>query len=449
MTADLEECKIYFKPIQNGTGDASPSNVRAISGWDGIEVGNDSRYGGKITWNQCLDPSTIKILGNTSGVFNVTKINTGFRVIANSNISDSSGSRVVYFTIKWNRIQNHHYLFLCKVNGSLQYSYIYIYCADGSTSRVTSPNSNSDQYFFLESYTGNTSDGNPTLRFYIYKTVLSKDLSFEVTDLMAIDLEKMFGDSVIEELYQNTSTDDERIAWFKNIITNYDFHQYNTGEITSAGAINGEPYATYSPISWANDYGTIYGGYVDLKNGEIVAEYGSFDIYANRNLLQQGNGNPYIRRGQFKNFGYEYPININKAVSSHFKATSATTEDYPSFSISPNGDFAMRGIVNVTDTVEHFKTYLEEQINNNTPVQFILPLATPIHYPITPVSISTLQGVNNIWSTANDNIQLTYWKHSDDAYQYLNGDILSTTNNYLISTTDGFVLGKEVDYIEY
>ena len=38
VSAPLKECKIHFSPVQEGSGDPSPSNVRPISGWTGCEV---------------------------------------------------------------------------------------------------------------------------------------------------------------------------------------------------------------------------------------------------------------------------------------------------------------------------------------------------------------------------------------------------------------------------
>jgi len=38
VVAPLKECKVYFSPVQEGEGDPSPENVRAISGWTGVEI---------------------------------------------------------------------------------------------------------------------------------------------------------------------------------------------------------------------------------------------------------------------------------------------------------------------------------------------------------------------------------------------------------------------------
>lgn len=38
MIAPLKRCKVNFLPKQSGSGDPSPTNIRPISGWDGVEV---------------------------------------------------------------------------------------------------------------------------------------------------------------------------------------------------------------------------------------------------------------------------------------------------------------------------------------------------------------------------------------------------------------------------
>lgn len=37
-TKILEECKVSFLPVQDGTGDASPSNIRTLKGWTGVRL---------------------------------------------------------------------------------------------------------------------------------------------------------------------------------------------------------------------------------------------------------------------------------------------------------------------------------------------------------------------------------------------------------------------------
>lgn len=42
---------------------------------------------------------------------------------------------------------------------------------------------------------------------------------------------------------------------------------------------------------------------------------------------------------------------------------------------------------------------------------FIYPLGTPNHIPLTIPTLKTLKGVNNWWSDANGNISVKFWTH--------------------------------------
>lgn len=55
--------------------------------------------------------------------------------------------------------------------------------------------------------------------------------------------------------------------------------------------------------------------------------------------------------------------------------------------------------------------YLANQYNNGTPVEICYELNTPIEYQLTPQQIKTLKGDNNIWSNANGVVDIKYWTH--------------------------------------
>lgn len=84
MAAKLEECMVNFLPKQAGSGEPSPSNVRAISGWDRIVLSHsgadttnpdqtavafpDTVYGGYIdlmTGELIVDKKLITLTGNS------------------------------------------------------------------------------------------------------------------------------------------------------------------------------------------------------------------------------------------------------------------------------------------------------------------------------------------------------------------------------------------------
>lgn len=56
MSAKLKECKVYFTPIQEGSGDQSPENVRPIHGWDSVTV---TRCGKNLV--NYIDPENIRL----------------------------------------------------------------------------------------------------------------------------------------------------------------------------------------------------------------------------------------------------------------------------------------------------------------------------------------------------------------------------------------------------
>ena len=49
--ADIRSLKCYFEPVQAGTGDPSPDNVREISGWNAVNIYKEGK--------NLLDPTLI------------------------------------------------------------------------------------------------------------------------------------------------------------------------------------------------------------------------------------------------------------------------------------------------------------------------------------------------------------------------------------------------------
>ena len=59
----------------------------------------------------------------------------------------------------------------------------------------------------------------------------------------------------------------------------------------------------------------------------------------------------------------------------------------------------------------YWKNFCTEQYNNGTPVTLAYELNTSITYQLTPQQLITLRGINNIWSNANGEVEIKYWKH--------------------------------------
>lgn len=184
------------------------------------------------------------------------------------------------------------------------------------------------------------------------------------------------------------------------------------------------PYnAATIPITFPTEAGTIYGGYVDLVRGEVVATsqmitvdgsqtlYGPYTFYNGSTCT-----NRYII---ITNLQGGYSSSYNTDASSHFSRELSTIWAHPDNSswkyTYNNQQLHMvfeNSIVGITEEMssgertEKIKNWLIE----NKP-QFIYPLLAPIHYSITPEILKTLRGTNNIWSSANDKIEIKYWKH--------------------------------------
>lgn len=60
MKAPLKECKIHFLPVQSGSGDPSPTNIRPINGWTGL---NACLTGNNI-WDEVLVQGPLGSSGN-------------------------------------------------------------------------------------------------------------------------------------------------------------------------------------------------------------------------------------------------------------------------------------------------------------------------------------------------------------------------------------------------
>lgn len=82
IAAPLKECKVYFSPVQEGEGDPSPENVRAITGWTGIEV---YRTGKNI-----LPPA------QEDGMHKLF-VNKGITITASSEMSDGTNDQIRYY----------------------------------------------------------------------------------------------------------------------------------------------------------------------------------------------------------------------------------------------------------------------------------------------------------------------------------------------------------------
>ena len=88
MASKLKECKIHFTPMQEGSGDPSPDNVRPIVGWDGVTV---TRCGKNLLDTSILESGTFGASGND--VANANRVRTDWiKVLPNTTLTFSVDS---------------------------------------------------------------------------------------------------------------------------------------------------------------------------------------------------------------------------------------------------------------------------------------------------------------------------------------------------------------------
>lgn len=191
---------------------------------------------------------------------------------------------------------------------------------------------------------------------------------------------------------------------------------------------------------------TIYGGYVDLVKGEIVEEWNHVkgeDLDWNKSI---GNYSTFVSatNNNGKGHGPE-PHNQNFVISSHYRSenwNSASTNGDNYVWIYTNGTIRLKDTSKKDFTVSEFIEYITDQ-------DFCYVLETPNTYPLTPHTLTTIRGANTIWSNSNDDTEVTYYTHGDDAYQHVPSSPITSNDNFIIVTDDGYAIGEEDDFIVY
>ena len=149
-----------------------------------------------------------------------------------------------------------------------------------------------------------------------------------------------------------------------------------------------EPYKgrTY-PITFPTEASTVYGGYIDPINGEIVAD---------RCFLEGINWTEYKRNNGFVAYRAE---NVPSAYSNNLtsKPISNIISNFRNF----NSDKMTQNIVQIVAFSTVVYMALSEEVDASQ-VQLSYKLAEPIHYSLTAIDIKTLLGTNNIWADTGD-----------------------------------------------
>lgn len=341
MISPLKSCKVEFSPVQSGSGDPSPDNVRPISGWTGCNV---TRCGKNL----------FDINGDTSLIYAGVAIQNNRIVI--SSIGSGATSRVYFSTL----YKPGTYTFSGKFSGDI------------SNIRVFSP----------KPFTGGTYNS--------YYGGYFKELS---NGSVTITMTEQFTIGVIAQ----------GVAGGQGVV--YDL-QLELGST----ATSYEPYTgTTIPIDWTTEAGTVYGGYVDLVSGELVAEYRFVDLGDTAWVKFTNSGHILFYRrlddgSQDDDFAGLCSQYKTRTGSGAFLTDDYTIRFYGS-TVYNFSRCAVRDDSKANMTASEFQTAM-------TGVQAVYKLATSqLIATLTPTQLKSLRGVNNIWSDANGDTTVKYWTH--------------------------------------
>lgn len=166
------------------------------------------------------------------------------------------------------------------------------------------------------------------------------------------------------------------------------------------GKQSGEDMTDYTPITISLGQ-TVYGGTVDAIAGKLNGDYGLFNFTRSQSVTDNiaSQNRIYFKLNAMESGTYlNDPMVICNSLPKHTPESSGTTE--PNIAIGANSQYVyIQGITlipGVTDLAS-FRNWLD-----NNPITFTYKLATPIEVDLTPVSVSSLLGQNNIWCNTGD-----------------------------------------------
>lgn len=366
LSAPLKECKINFYPAQDSYANPSPTNVKSISGWNGIQLVRNNFL--PID----LKGFTTGQLGSSNGVINYLGNNT-YEFIGST---EDFGSVIIPIEpITFLPNTSYHVMVIREPENGMN-------PADTALNIAFKTSTGGNIFVCRPNYIG---WNNNICRAYTTFTESKEAASFGIG------------------IPQGSSS--FRFKFFLSANT-----------------------FTTNSINWSTNCGTLYGGYIDLINGKLVQTHCKLVFDGTEELLSTfaAAGDQFIRV-QFMNYNNPkiQPAlklaqqNPTSCKYSHGKYKMSNTIDVSKGGAASNADGTATivllhlpiGLYTSGDVRADVRNYLVSQYNNGTPVELCYELATPIEYDLTPQQIKTLKGTNNIWSDANGDIEVKYWTH--------------------------------------
>ena len=393
---------ITLEPIQNGSGDPSPSNVRSISGYNEINV--------------LVPRKNLFNINRTASTPNQTShTNTNSRVMnINNYYPGMSGDNYYQPTLVTNiSISNNSISFKSQSGYGIGFPV------------VIDPNS-----IYYISYTITTSGiGAFLIGFYdkdwnylSYYRLSSSGITFTIPSNAHY--------AMLTPSQNSTSSETITIS--------------NIQLELSSSATSYEPYNPMTDILITPPQ-TVYGGSLDIETGKLIITH-KRRIFTGTDVTWNKNQSRFQCNPSDINDAVHVTSTSCQVTSSHFIQCSQAAQysGLANNSISlfdaggTSGCYVGVQCDSYTTTTE-FMNYLASEYTNGRPLTIIYPLATPITYQLSPHQVKLLQGANVV-TTNGTSIQLTYREGDTTKLSDLSGiadSINAIENSSIFVIADG------------
>ena len=356
MIASLKECKIYFNPIQQGGGDPSPENIRPILPHTEFEINNAQAV------NLLIPQNSVNY--SQSGV-NLEYLGSGlYHIYGYGDFSTDSALGLP----------------------NIQLAESFVIPASTNGGKLFFNNSTNGSTIYLKYANGNKIDSwdmsSTNRKVNSYAAMANKELA-----IFSIAISTSQSGKNIDIFF--------RPVFMQNLISN----------IT---------------ISLPSGISGLYGGYIDLVKGEIVQTHTDVTLNSISSLPYGGiSGDSWSWSKECHIFRWDEVGRIN-SYNNHDAicdtAINSTSPDRDPADInglhvtrSSYYNVSFHAPLGANATTEQLDNYLQQH-----PIHIVCPYRLTSlykHYSIDPIILKTLRGTNNIWSTANGNIELKYYTH--------------------------------------
>ena len=397
---DAKSLIVRIDPVQEGSGDPSPDNERPITGWTGIKLYNDPKYGGLVKWNQLFhDPEDwdahsvqTRVTIAADGVITATLVSGNPTVF-------SPAIDPVQTNVSLTTIADHKYALACKFKPATDgFPYLRNNTAFNVASVFGIQATPAGEWGDYRNIISATDTGGPA--WYLGQGGKTSSItigdSFSIKDMMCVDLTDAFG----------AGNEPSSIEAFLSIFPK-DSYPYNAGEEMTVSEVNGDPFQALS-ITVPSDVGTVYSARWDLITGEMVVDR-AMKIFTgasgeNWYTYDPSNYNSFC-------FVVDQPDKRIKAMTSicnRFANVNAAwsaggNDKYGVFSDHVNlARWYFRQPGPDIDTIQKWREWLSEN-----PLQVCYELAAPIVYNVAPNRVPMFHKSNNIWANAGP-VEVTY-----------------------------------------